>query len=85
MAPGDDARAVLVVVGLAHHVGDLGVGLGGNFVDDFAGQIAGGVQLIGHLRRAGGDGLEDFRAVQKLTAHDEPKFIGMQHKSFLLL
>ena len=46
VAPGDDARAVLVIVGLAHHVGDLGVGLGGNFVDDFAGQIAGGAARL---------------------------------------
>ena len=46
-----------------------------------AGQIAGGVHLLDHFLRAGGDGLKHFRAVQELGADDKPEFVILQcHK-----
>ena len=75
VAPGDDAGALLVVVRLADDVGDLLVGLRGDLVDQLAGQVAGGVQRVGHLRGALSDGLKDLRAVEELAADDEPEFV----------
>ena len=40
MTPRDDSCAFGVIVGFADYVGDFGVGLGGNLVDDLAGEIA---------------------------------------------
>lgn len=75
VAPGDDARTAGVVVGLAHHVGNLLVGLGRDLVDHPAGQIARGVQQIRHLGGTAGHGLQHLGSVQKLTAHHKPEFI----------
>ncbi len=73
VAPGDDAGAGIVIVGLLHHVGDLLVGLGGHLIDQLVGQLF--AELLRHLGGPGGHDLQHLRAVQVLTAHDEPKFI----------
>ena len=85
MAPGDDTRAVGVIVGFPHHVGNFLVGLGSDLVHDLAGQIAGGVQHLGHLGGTVGHGFQHFGAVQELTAHHKPEFIVLHtHGKYLL-
>ena len=75
VAPGHDTGAGGVVVCLAHHVGNFLVGLGGDLVDQLAGQAAGGVQRLGHFGGAGGHRLQNLRPVEELAAHHEPEFI----------
>ena len=78
VAPGDDASAVLGVIRLAHDVGDLLVGLGGHLVHQLAGEVAGGVHLVHHFLRAGGDGLQHLGAVQELGADNKPELVILQ-------
>ena len=49
-----------IVVGLAHDVGDLLVGLGRHLVDELAGQLAGSVELLCHLGGALRHGFKDL-------------------------
>ena len=73
VAPGDDAAALLVVVGVLHHLGDLGVRLHGGLVYHLAGQVAGGVQRICHLGGPLSHCLQHLGTVQKLTAYNKPE------------
>ena len=75
VAPGDDARAGRLIVGLAHHVGDLLLRLGGHLVDHLAGELSGRVHPVGHLGGAAGDGFQHFGAIEELAADHKPEFI----------
>ena len=74
VAPGDDAAAVLVVVGVLHHLGDLRVGLDGGLVHHLAGQVSALVQSVRHLGGPLGHGLQHLGAVQELAAYHKPEF-----------
>ena len=52
MTPCDDSGAFSVIIGFADYVRYFGVSFGGNFVDYFAGKIAGGVEGVGHFLSA---------------------------------
>ena len=84
MAPGNDTGTLGVIVGLAHHIADLLVGLGSDLVDQLAGKVAGGIELVGHLLRTRCHGFEHFGAIEELAADDKPKFHILNHRKFLL-
>ena len=73
VAPGDDAAALVVVVGLLDYIGNLLVGLGGDLIDQLAGQVTGGIHLLHHLGGTLGYRFQDLGTVQKLAAYHKPK------------
>ena len=85
VAPGDDSGALVPVIGLFDHVGDLLVGLGRDFIHQRVRKNL--TQLRRHLFGAGVHGVQHVLPVQKLTADDEPKFTfhDVLHSRFLTI
>ena len=77
VAPGDDSGAGIVIVGLSDHAGNLLVGLGSHFVDEGIGQDF--TEFLRHLRRPRGYGFQHIGAIQRLAAHNKPKFSLLRH------
>ena len=84
MAPGDDAAAVVVVVGLFDDIGNFLVSLGGQLINQLAGQVSRSVQLIRHFSGPGSHNLQNLRAIQKLAAYYKPKLLIIHiHENYL--
>ena len=80
VAPGDDAAAAVVVVGVAHYAGNLSVRLDRGLIDQRAREQAAGRHPLRHLAGALVDGFEHFGAVQELAADHEPELLVIRHK-----
>ena len=82
MAPGNDARAFVTIVGFLDHIGDFLVGLGSDLVDHGIGKRL--AQLPGHFGSPGRHRFQHLGTVQELTAHNEPEFVFIHsHKLFI--
>ena len=79
VAPGDDAGALVPVIGLLDHIGDLLVGLGGHLIHQRIGQHPG--EFRRHFSGAHFHRFQNLRAIQELTADHEPEFI-LFHRFF---
>ena len=75
VAPGDDTRALRVIIRLAHDVGDLLIRFCRDLIHDLARQNARCVKLVRHFPRTAVHDLEHLVAVQELAAHHEPELI----------
>ena len=74
VAPGHNAQAVIVMVGILHDLGDLCIGFHGCLIHQLAGQNAAIRHFLGHLCAAGGHRFQHLGAIQELAAYYEPKF-----------
>ena len=85
MTPRNNPGAFRVIICLADNVRNFSVGFGRNFVDYFAGKIAGSVESISHFLSAFCYCFENFRAVKILTPYDKPELIILQVQDEFLL
>ena len=81
VAPGDDAGAAVVRVGLLHDRRAFGLGLDRHLVDDRERDLRRLTQLLRHLLRARLYGFQHLRPIQELRADNKPEFI-IFHRRF---